>query len=88
MSEVQVDGLKTPALTDGEFTGSQTDNTKLEASKKHTALQVAQSLEAKIHELTATVEKDEKTLATRLKKMSDLIEELLGKISPRESAKE
>ncbi|GEQ70496.1 hypothetical protein JCM33374_g4174 [Metschnikowia sp. JCM 33374] len=80
MAEVQVDALKTPALKDGEFADATSDVSKRDGPKKHTALQIAQSLEAKIHELGASLDKDEKALSTRLTAMSSQIDDLLKKI--------
>ncbi|QBM89590.1 hypothetical protein METSCH_D06680 [Metschnikowia aff. pulcherrima] len=81
MAETQVDGLKTPALTDGEFQDAVSDPAKQEEKKKPTALQVAQLLESKMHELSASLQKDETLFAEKMAKISSLIDELIREVN-------
>lgn len=81
MSTDDVNGLTTPALTDGEFMDAQSE-IKKEQPKQPSAIDLAQALEAKIAALRDQVEKDDAEMERRLGALATMVEKL------RETAKE
>lgn len=70
-----VNGLTTPALTDGEFMDAVSE-IKKEEPKSPSAIDLAQGIELKIKELMESMKKDDEEMAQRLSKVSDSIEAL------------
>lgn len=78
MSEIEnnVNGLRTSALADGEFTDAKSDFSATEEPEKKTALDLATDIEAKIKALLVKVNQDDEEVDKRLASLTKKVEQL------------
>lgn len=73
--DLQVNGLSTHALNDGEFTDAVSEF-KAEETKKPSALDLATGIEAKLKALMDVIERNDQEVDQRLKQLAARIEDL------------
>lgn len=80
-SDNKVNGLRTPALTDGEFVDSASEFPVTEEPTQKSTLDIASSIEAKVKALLERVEKDDAEVNERMAKLVKKVEQLRKEIA-------